>query len=592
MSKRTQLDSVFVGLFMRQCRGGASPRWTAGGGCRYVIFLLLGGFLFAQSSLPAIKPSSITGTVIKEPGSEPLKKVLIQIIAENQKEGGNYTASTDTDGRFHVENMQPGRYRLFLERTGFVGVNERGVQADTNIFTVQAGQSVDDLLFHMLATAVISGRITDEDGDPLSGVSVMAQKKRPGRGGRENAASGTTNDLGEYRLFGLFPGQYWIVAIPQPDFRDYEQPRKKDQVVDASGSDVSANTDDTQADTRYLTTYYPGTFDSMQATAVVVKAADELPVNFTLTPARTYRIRGLVTGLAPGQKPSVELFSKAGDAYRANATEIGADGQFEVRGVGPGSYTLRASAGTESQPSTAHQDISVVAGDVEGVKLVPQHSFTIAGNLSIVGSGDVTHYSPILREAEMSEDAGLYLSRDLSGMNAIVDRSGNFAWKNVDPGTYIVQMFGGESKPFFLKSVTLGGQDVLTGFTATGPVQVYLQLSTRGGVIEGSVVEKEKDVDDEHPVANAEVVAVPEEKYRNLPDRFLFGETDQHGHFTIRGIPPGGYKLYSWQDVEDTVWHDPNFLKAQEANGVSVKVEEGSDQKVDLKPSPVGEDWR
>ncbi len=485
--------------------------------------------------------------MIKEPGSEPLKKVLVQVIAENQKEGGNYTASTDADGRFLIDNVQPGRYRVFLERTGFVGVNERGLPADTNIFTVQSGQAVDALVFRMLPTAIISGRVTDEDGDPLPGVSVLAQKKKPGGAGRENVASVTTNDLGEYRLSGLFTGQYWIVAIPQPDFRDYA-PMKKSQAADQG-----ANEDGSQPETRYLTTYYPGTYDIAQASAVAVKAADEVPVNFTLIPARTYRVRGIITGIAAGQKPSVELFSKTGDAYRANSTEIGADGQFEVRGVGPGSYTLRASAGTDSQTMTARQDITVVAGDVDGVKLVPQRSFTISGLLSIEGKEDVTRYSPVLRPAEMTEDAGLFLSRDLSSINASVDRIGNFSWKNVDPGNYVVQIFGGSGQPFFLKSATIGGQDILGGFTASGPAGLNLIVSTLGGMIEGTVAAKEKDVDDPHPVPNATVVAVPEEKYRKLPDRFLFGTTDQQGHFAFaeslpaptRSIPGWTWKIVS-----------------------------------------------
>jgi hypothetical protein len=95
-----------------------------------------------------------------------------------------------------------------------------------------------------------------------------------------------------------------------------------------------------------------------------------------------------------------------------------------------------------------------------------------------------------------------------------------------------------------------------------------------------------------HPVANATVVAVPEEKYRKLPDRFGTVSTDQHGRFTIRGVAPGSYTLYAWQDLEDGVYRDPDFLKSQEANGTAVKVEEDSHQTVELKVSPTGEEWR
>ena len=329
-----------------------------------IAFLLLSPLLAsAQDSAPAANASSIAGTVVQEPGSQPLKKVLVQVVAEDQKQGGNYTASTDADGHFRVENVLPGRYRLYLEKTGLVEVNGRGLKSDVNVFTIQAGQSVEDLLFRMLPTAIISGRVTDEDGDPMSGVTVFAQKKRPGKATREATGNGTTNDLGEYRLSGLFPGQYWIVATPPPDMRDYEQPHEK------------SPPGDTPPDNRYVTTYYPGTYDAMQASAVALKAGDEMPVNFTLVPARTYRVRGIVTGVTAAQKPAVELVSKAGDSIRATS-EVGPDGQFEVRGVAPGSYVVRASTPTESQLFTAHQDVSVVAADVDGVKLTPQPSFT------------------------------------------------------------------------------------------------------------------------------------------------------------------------------------------------------------------------
>jgi hypothetical protein len=536
-----------------------------------------------QQSAQTSSASSIAGTVVKEPGSEPIKKVLVQVIAENQKEGGNYTASTDAEGHFYIEKVVPGRYRLFLERTGFVGMNERGLKSDTNVFTVQPGQSVGDLLLRMVPTAVISGRITDEDGDPMSGISVFAQKKKPGKAARESAASGTTNDRGEYRLAGLFPGQYWIVAMPRPDFRDYDQAQKNTQ---------GSNQDDAEPETRYLTTYYPGTYDAMQGSTVTLKAGDEMPANFTLVPARTYRVRGIVTGVPFGQKPAVELFSKTGDSYRVNANEIGPDGQFEVRGVGPGLYSVRASLGAESQALTARQDITVVAADVEGVRLVPQPSFTISGHLRIEGgTAELTQYSANLRQAELPEDPGFFMSQEAFGMNAPADRFGNFVWKNVNPGNYIVQVYGGDGQGFFLKSVTLGGRDITTGFTASGPAILDLVVSNKGGTIEGTVVEREKTADNDRPVPNSTVVAVPEEKYRKLPNLFLNGETDQRGRFTIRGVPPGSYTLYAWQDADDEVYRDSDFLKSQEANGTSVKVEEGSDQKVELKLSSVSEQW-
>src|SRR5260370_25816398 len=107
----------------------------------------------------------------------------------------------------------------------------------------------------------------------------------------------------------------------------------------------------------------------MQASAVTLKADEETPINFTLVPARTYRVRGIVTGISAVQKPAVELVSKTGDSI--HASEVGPDGRVEVRGVAPGSYVVRASAATGSQSLTARHDISVVAANVEGLKLAP-----------------------------------------------------------------------------------------------------------------------------------------------------------------------------------------------------------------------------
>ncbi|MGD0213748.1 MAG: carboxypeptidase regulatory-like domain-containing protein [Terriglobales bacterium] len=546
------------------------------------IFFLSAVLASAQEAAPAAKTSSIAGTVVKEPGSEPLKKVLVQVIAESQ--GASYTASTDTDGHFRVDDVAPGRYRIFVERTGFAGVNGHGLKSDVNVLTVQAGQWVEDLVFRMLPTAVISGRVTDEDGDPMPQVRVFVQKKTPGKATRVGVGAAGTNDLGEYRLAGLFPGEYWVVAMPPPDFRDYERQTKKSS-ADGDKSD--------SPETRYVTTYYPGTYDAMQASAVKLRAGDEMPVNFTLVPAKTYRVRGVVTGIATGQKPAVELLSKTGDSIRVNADEIGPDGQFEIRGVAPGSYVLRTSSGTETQSLTGHQDINVSA-DVDGLRLNPTAAFAISGHLHSDGvAADLTQYVVNLRVAELPEDPGFFMSQDFFGENATVDRLGNFEWKNVNPGNYIVQLYGSDPQSnFYLKTVTTGGRDIATGFAASGTTTIEVLVSSKAGIIEGTVVEKEKDVDDAHPAANAMVVAVPEEKYRKVPDRFASGTTDQHGRFSIRGLAPGSYTLYAWQDLDDAVWRDADFLKSQEANGTAVKVDEGSDQKLELKLSTVGEEWR
>jgi protocatechuate 3,4-dioxygenase beta subunit len=542
----------------------------------------------AQDTARAATPSAIAGTVVKQPGSQPLKKVLVEVIAENQKEGGNYTASTDAEGHFQIDNVVPGRYHLFLERTGFVGINAHGRKSDASVLTVQPGQSLEDLHLAMMQTAIIWGRITDEDGDPMSAVRVVVQKKKPGKGKRETVGTEATNDLGEYRVFGLFPGEYWVVAVPPPDYRDYEQSHPKSP---AGTSDGNAPESAGKFDYRYLTTYYPGTYDALQSSAITLKPGDEIPVNLSLAPSRTYRVRGAVIGASAKEKLIVELVSGTGDTV--HASEVAPDGQFEVRGVAPGSYVIKAMADSDARSLMARENLTLVAGDLEGVRLPLMPSFRLSGHLLVDGGSprDLSQYSVNLRAADLPEDSGSLFGPESFGAVASVDRFGNFEWKSVIPGSYVVQAFGGERQQF-LKSIMLGGQDVETGFKVSGAAQIELVVSTKGGTIEGAVVEKEKDLDDNHSAPNATVVAVPAEKYRKLPARFVTASTDQYGRFTMRGLAPGDYTLYAWQDLDDGVWRDPDFLKSQEAHGASLKVAEGSSQAVELRISPVDKEWR
>jgi protocatechuate 3,4-dioxygenase beta subunit len=545
----------------------------------------------AQSASPLPSATYLAGTVVDEPGSHPLKKVLVQAVAEDQHQNGTYSATTDSDGHFRIDNITPGRYRVFFEKSGFAEVNGRGHRADVNVITIPADKPLDDLVFHMLSTAVITGRVTDEDGDPMPDVRVEIEKKMPGKGKRGSMGAAATNDLGEYRVAGLFPGQYLVAAIPPPDSRDYERPRVKASAT--AGSEA-------QPETRYVRTYYPGTSDGSLASLIALKAGDEMPVNLTLVPTRTYRVRGVVTSLLPGQRTTVELISKTGGS--AQGSEVAADGMFEIHGASPGSFILKAYTTAESSVLSARQDVTIGAADVDGVKLVPMPAFTLSGHLradvraDAQAAVDLSQYSVNLRLADVNDGSEFFMfqvmSQDFFGENAQVDRQGNFSWKNVNPGNYVLRLYGGNGQDsYFLKSARVGADVIDASFALSGPAVLDLVVSTKGGSVEGVVSDRDQQGDDA-PASNVQVVAVPEERYRKIPERFGDGVTDQFGRFTIRSLAPGTYTLFSWQDVGDDVYKDPDFLKSQEANGVTVKVEEGAHQSINLNLSAVGDDWR
>jgi len=548
--------------------------------------------LFLLSVLPRVdaqntsSPASalyLAGSVVDEPGSHPLKKVLVQVVAEDQRQNPSYSATTDADGHFQIDNMIPGRYRIFFEKTGFAEVNGRGHRADVNVITVPADKSLDDLVFHMLPTTAITGRVTDEDGDPMAGVRVDIQRRVPGKARRGSAGAAATNDLGEYRVAGLFPGQYWVAAMPPPDYRDYA-PRHAKTAAPGTAED--------QSEARYVRTYYPGTTDGAQASPVTLKAGDEMPVNLVLVPTRTYRVRGIVTGLLAGQRATVELLAKAGDS--AQGAEVSVDGSFEIHGASPGAYVLKVYSTLESSVVSARQDVTIAAADVDGLKLVPMPAFAVTGHLhaDTRPGDDLSQYSVNLRLANASDDSDFFMFQDSFGENAQVDRQGNFSWKNVNPGTYVVRLYGGNGQDsFFLKSARVGVNNIDASFALSGPSVLDLVVSTKGAIVDGVVTDRDREGNDA-PASNVQVVAVPEERYRNIPERFGEGATDQFGRFTIHGLAPGSYTLFAWQDVSDETYRDPDFLKSQGAGGTSVRVEEATHQSVSLKLSAVGDDWK
>lgn len=537
-----------------------------------VLALWLLTAMFAQAETPA-KHASLSGMVVKQPGDQPLKKVLLHLIAESQPSGSSYTAETDADGRFQFDDLEPGRYRLLLEKTGFHPINVRGHRSEGPIFTLQRGQKIADQVFEMLQSAVITGKVVDEDGEPLPSFGVSLMKRKPGKSQRlELAAEERTNDLGEYRFAGLFPGQYFVAVVPPPDIRNFSRTVEKPE---------SAG----RREMTYLPTYYPGTADGTQSTPIDLHAGNELPINFTLVPSNSYRIRGIVTGIPASQKPVVQLISR-GVIQTINGADVTSDSRFEIHGVAPGSYYVTVFAGAEGQLLTTREPVSVVAADVEGLKLVPVRPFSVSGRVRFENffPKDVAHCLAYLRPA--SDPDGDSIALLSAGATAQLDRMGNFQWNGVMPGTYTVQFIADGNPDIFLKAVLAGQNNVTTGFELAGPASIDLVVSGGAGSLEGVVLDGDK------PAAGASVVAVPEENFRKLDERFGTATTDQHGRFTLRGLAPGIYTVFAWQDLADNLYDDPAFLKSQDGNGTAVKIEAGSRKSIELKLSVIGEEWQ
>jgi Carboxypeptidase regulatory-like domain len=558
--------------------------------CAAVVVGTMFATTFAQNPSAEVRPAgrataSVQGRVAKDPGDEPVKKALVELIAENQTEGGDYTAVTGPDGGFRVEGVVPGRYRLFVERTGYMEVEKHHARPEGRVLTLTAGQEVTDLLVRLQAAAVVDGRVTDEDGDPLpdAQVTVLRQTFAAGHSHWQQAGAERTNDLGEYRIAGLAAGNYYVSVNPPPDFRN----------LIAGTSNTPAADTKTNPPTAYATTYYPGTQDLRQASPIQLHAGDEFPVNFSLAPSPSIVIRGSIASLAAGASSAIVMLQSKDFNLTLNGAEIHNDGTFEIHDVAPGAYTVVATV-SGATPLMARQALQVGSENIEGLRLVPQSGGWVHGRLRVEsklpGRVDLGQFFLSLGSAEGDDDllSALSLGEGFATVTH-VGGDGSFEWKNVPPGHYYIDLAGdpGASADWFIKSVAAGGRDATDpGFSVGGGVAaVDLVASANGAAIDGVVANAKGEAQ-----ANATVVAVPEARFRSRIDRYRKTVSDQSGHFVLHGLPPGEYTLFAWESVDGDAYYNSEFLKSYEGQGKVLRVSESDRKSLQLAVIPASEE--
>jgi hypothetical protein len=539
--------------------------------------ILLASPLAAQS--PARNPANVTpkkdecsiaGMVVKLAGSEPLRKVTVQLDSTDDRTR-SISTSTDMGGHFQLKGLDPGRYRLMVMRNGFV-TQEYGQKTPNDpgsTLTLRPGQDIKDLLFRLLPSAVIAGRVVDEDGEPLPWTELSALREIYSEGKRKLRPETTaaTNDLGEYRLFALRPGRYFVRAT-----------YKRNKGFSGSTIQLPAS-GSTQLG--YAPTYYPGSPDPSKAVALTVKAGEEIPsTEILLRPVSTFSIRGRVYNMVSRRSNAgvmIQLEPRNSELawdFGGGASNVqNQDGTFEIHDVLPGSYTLLAYWFDEGKRYQVRQLLEVGNADVEGVALTIAPGIPVNGRIqwdgqpSLAGRGELSVY---LRgtESERSYESSARVTGD------------TFTLKDVSEGTYRLNVFG-QSRDCFLKSVRFGGTESLDdGFTVRRGVEAALEvtLSSRGARLQGAVADA-----DNLPAVGVWVVAVPEEPRRKQSWLYRAGTTDQYGRFDLRGIAPGNYRVFSWEKAEQGEWEDPDFLRPFEEKGERITVQEGDSKTINLE---------
>jgi Carboxypeptidase regulatory-like domain len=539
------------------------------------VFVYMVGSIFMQTT-DSRTAAVVEGSVISKLSGAPVKSAHVIYTRITSATGGTVSpisADTDAGGNFTL-HLPPGTYRLWVERNGFArqiygALSPAG--EGTNL-TLAAGQQLSQVIFRLVPQGAIAGRVVDEDGDPIQSVGIQVLRFSYANGHRQliSVTGSSSNDRGEYRVFGLPAGRYLLhAALPNsPMSRPFESGALVPEVQDA-----------------YAASYYPGVIDVDSATPVSLSEGSDLSdVNFQLHKVRALSVRGRISSpidkFSSSQIQVVLAHSENGMASyigRASAYVDSATGKFEIHGVSPGSYLLVASQLFAGHPFGGRAPIEVSAAPArEEVSLPLSAAFDVVGTVELEGAprGNVPNITVRLVPSE-----GLALGPQPASK---VSADGSIRLSGVTPGRWMI-VVDALPEGLWLKSESFAGNEVLAGelnLTENARGQLRIVLAANGAQIAGTITANNQP-------SPATVVLVPEApELRSAHQMYQVTNTTERGLFTLKSVPPGSYKLFAFQEIEPFEWFDPEELKLVEDMGVTLTVAEGEGALRDIVAIP------
>lgn len=550
--------------------------------------ILLASAALAQQAPP--QTGSVEGRVINQVTGEGLRKASVRLYgARTGGRGGpgpagGPTAASETiseaDGSFRLDNVLPGTYRIVAEKPGFVYA--RDPRRGDSQLSVTAGTAAKASDIKLLPHAVVTGRITDEDGDPVQGATIQLSRYQYVAGKRQllPAHSGSTNDLGEYRVHSVIPGRYVLSASKgSSSFSPYLPPPAMPRAP------VRPTTD--QPEKSYVATYYPGGYDAATASQLDLAAGQEFRgADIRISKTAVYRIRGTVTGLVNETNhrgwPSAVAY-----LYPASlARFVGADrrptpvdsktGTFEIRGVRPGSYNVVVQQHGGAHSRTAFAAVEVGEGDIESLPMQVREAANVKGRVMVEGGAANVEQAQI----QLTPVMGFAVASP----SVNPGKDGAFGLANVAPLRYRVAV-PALPEGFYMKSVQWAGRDAADSeidFSAGAAGELVIKLASGAGQVEGVVRDEKGD-----PVPNIKVTIAPEGTLASWFELYREAASSTDGSFRLMNLRPGSYRIYAWENVEPGAHQDPDFLKPFESRSSPVSVTSGANITVHPKPIAV-----
>jgi hypothetical protein len=546
----------------------------------------------------------ITGRVLTADTGAPVRRAQVRVIGPDIMPK---LATTDNEGTYEFKDLPAGRFTITVSKSGFVNVGfgqRRPFEAPRPI-ELREAQVLERADITMPRGSAINGRITDEFGEPIADVVVTAMRSTWSNGRRRLQSAGrtaTTNDLGQYRIYGLPPGEYYVSAT----LRGTQEMMVTEMAMVATF--VGGPVPDSPR-SGYSPTYYPGTPSGSEAQKLTVAIGQEAQnIDFGLLGVKLVRVSGQVIGSDGRPMEGVSISTSPRNAADAGfltlpggAARSDKSGNFTLNGVAPGEYMLNARGmtimttdssdrmtvtmtrvvggpGGDGQSEFGSVPLSVGGEDIANVVIVTSKGATATGR--VVWEGGVKPKVNTLRITAASAEAEGPMA--LLGGSGSVTAEGTFELK----GLAGARIFRVTNVPagWVLKSVTHGGQDITdSGLDVKGsdPISgLEVVLTAKSTEVSGSVKSGNEAAVDYTVV----IFSDDPQKWTVPQTRHIHSaRPNQEGRFQLKNLPAGSYYAVALEYIAQGDWNDPEVLERLKSKATRFTLEEGSVETLDLR---------
>lgn len=523
----------------------------------------------AQAGRPNVQvvpqgTAQITGRIASTEG-RPLRGARVSVFSSTYRK--SWGGRSNPDGTFEVAKLPAGDYMLTAMKPGYVNMEYGSKKSNGAGRTVHLadGQRLEKIDFQLPRACVITGHVLDEYGEPAGGVTVEVLKFLAVGGARRllSTDGDQTNDLGQFRVYDVNPGDYYVRATLRNRYRE---------------------SDDRFA---YPATFYPGVTSTADAVTVPCRAGQETQgihlslgrvssanVSGQVIDSQGKPVRATVMLLPPNE---VMLGMLAPSATRA-------DGSFTISNVTAGAYrltamTMPAGIAPGSAREFATVDLGVGERDVTNLVLPLGKGATARGRL--VADKDAAFDFPLDRVrvgTAVDFDAGLLA---LSGSTQVKD-DGTFEIPGLT-GSKRLQAYGFPDS-WMLKAIRSKDGDVTeqrVTFTGTETVDGFeVVLTNRVTAVTGTVTD-----DQQRPVKDYAVGIFSDDPahWGISPGRMTIVRSDDDGRYSVRGLMPGRYLAVAMPELDRDEFGDTEYLERLRPLATPITLAEGEAKTLDLR---------